>query len=188
MHGATPEERFVAKIDKSDDGCWNWTNVVSGTYGRFYVDGKHVQAHRFSYELYVGPIPDGLDLDHLCRNRLCVNPAHLEPVTRQENILRGCRARGQKTHCVNGHEYTPENTYTSANSPNHRFCRACALNSSRRAQNYQGNPPNALRTHCPQGHEYTEENTYRATTGGRVCRECTRVHAREYRARKGAHK
>lgn len=118
----TREERFWSKVQKTDT-CWLWSGCILTTgYGQFSVaDGKRVSAHRFSYELLVGPIPDGLDLDHVrargCTNRHCVNPDHLEPVTRGENIRRGQTGlvRGSqqraKTHCPRGHEYTPENTY-----------------------------------------------------------------------------
>ena len=78
---ATPEERFWAKVDKTDD-CWLWTaNRTNAGYGHFWLDRRMVLAHRFAYELLIGPIPDGLTLDHLCRVRACVNPAHLEAVT-----------------------------------------------------------------------------------------------------------
>jgi len=86
-------ERFMTKVaihgDQPED-CWEWTAGENGVgYGRFHVDGRLVYPHRFAYELYVGPIPEGLDLDHVCRNRRCVRPSHLEPVTRRENLLRG---------------------------------------------------------------------------------------------------
>lgn len=86
------EERFWEKVDTSAGplGCWPWT--ASGSrdgYGQFSADGRGVRAHRFAYELLVGPIPEGLQLDHLCRNPGCVNPAHLEPVTGWENTMRG---------------------------------------------------------------------------------------------------
>lgn len=86
-------ERFWAKFDRDPvTGCWNWTAAVDpGTgYGKFHVaPGETANAHRVAYELLAGPVPDGLDLDHLCRTRACVNPAHLEPVTRRVNLLRG---------------------------------------------------------------------------------------------------
>lgn len=87
-------DRFVAKVDNFDvDGCWLWVGAIDKNtgYGRFHAgDGRRtVNAHRFAYETFVGPIPPGLDLDHLCRVRACVRPSHLEPVTRRENLLRG---------------------------------------------------------------------------------------------------
>lgn len=86
-----PIQRFVAKVDfNGRDGCWEWTGATDPTgYGRFFVDGTMQYAHRWSYETFVGPIPAGLDIDHLCRVRRCVCPGHLEAVTRRENLLRG---------------------------------------------------------------------------------------------------
>lgn len=88
------EDRFWSKVNKTDT-CWLWTRCRDGHgYGQFVLrDQKKVLAHRFAYELVVGPIPEGLDIDHLCRVRLCCNPAHLEPVTRSENLYRGWAAR-----------------------------------------------------------------------------------------------
>src|ERR1035437_6893898 len=101
--------RFWAKVDKTED-CWNWTAHTDGMgYGQLAKPGQHgglVVAHRFAYELLVGPIPEGLQLDHLCRNRACVNPDHLEPVTRRVNILRGVgfgAVNAKKTECPRGH-------------------------------------------------------------------------------------
>lgn len=88
--------RFWAKVDKrGPDDCWLWlaNKTAPNGHGRFSTGGSMVMAHRFAYELLVGPIPDGLVIDHLCRVRLCVNPKHLEPVTAVENIKRGWRDR-----------------------------------------------------------------------------------------------
>lgn len=125
------EQRFWAKVDRSGD-CWEWRAFRGRDgYGRFHVgrdesgNKKKWNAHRVAYELIVGSIPEGLDLDHLCRNRGCVNPAHLEPVTRRENLMRGetiVAAAAAKTHCVHGHEYTPENTIIDGRG---RRCREC---------------------------------------------------------------
>src|SRR5258708_2446189 len=94
--------------------CWTWTGWLSDKGYAIALFGKRkVKLHRFAYELLVGPIPDGLLPDHLCRNRACINPAHLECVTNRENILRGvglAAVNAKKTHCVNGHAFTSENT------------------------------------------------------------------------------
>lgn len=89
-----------------EDGCWGWTGSPNGNgYGHARVDGKTYVAHRYVYQSTVGPIPEGLQLDHLCRNRMCVNPSHLEPVTHRENVLRGqghAAINARKTHCSCG--------------------------------------------------------------------------------------
>ena len=125
-------ERFWEKVDRrGDDECWNWTaSCHPPRYGQFGIrHGVIVRAHRFAYELLVGPIPEGLHLDHLCRNPSCVNPAHLEPVTPGENVRRGEPAT--KTCCVNGHEYTEANTYRSPKT-GRRQCRICRRDAVRR--------------------------------------------------------
>jgi hypothetical protein len=126
-----PVERFWAKVEKTDT-CWLWTAALnSNSYGHIDVDGHSVKAHRFSYELLVGPVPEGLDLDHLCRVRHCVRPDHLQPVTRPTNILRGngMGARhSRQTHCVHGHPLSGNNLLYSSNGTQcgrPRFARRC---------------------------------------------------------------
>lgn len=106
MRSRPEAERFWSKVDKTDT-CWLWTAALVKGYGRFTSDVRQMGAHRWSYEALVGPIPEGLTLDHLCRNPRCVNPDHLEPVTQRENVARIPR----KTHCPQGHPFTAENTY-----------------------------------------------------------------------------
>ena len=120
-------DRFHQKyaIDTAS-GCWQWTAATTTGYGRVKWHGVVHTAHRLAYEHYVGDIPDGLEIDHLCRNRGCINPAHLEPVSRRENILRGISpsAIGARvTHCPKGHPYDEANTYTTPSGRRH--CREC---------------------------------------------------------------
>jgi hypothetical protein len=141
MKPSDPVERFFKRVSpEPNSGCWLWTgNAIPAGYGQFRVgsmaDGsrRYVMAHRFSFEAAKGAIPKGMCLDHLCRMPLCVNPDHLEPVTRGENVRRGltgnpetnggARHNRSKTHCPKGHPYNPENTYV--NRLGHRSCRAC---------------------------------------------------------------
>ena len=124
------EQHFITE---PNCGCWLWTGALDrGGYGRCGQD----KAHRVSYYLFKGDIPEGLDLDHLCRVRSCVNPDHLEPVTRSINCLRGDTGKvggnGAKTHCLQGHEYTEENTYLDSKGKRH--CIKCKKLAYRRWQ------------------------------------------------------
>lgn len=125
--------RLWSRVEKTDS-CWLWHGSCGlNGYGMITQtrDGvtKRWMVHRLAYELVRGVIPEGLELDHLCRTVNCVNPAHLEPVTHQENCLRGvslAAENAQKTHCKRGHEFTPENTYIQMyRGRPRRKCRAC---------------------------------------------------------------
>jgi hypothetical protein len=120
--------RITQDVDVVENQCWLWRGQLNGSgYGRTTYGRSHEQlAHRLAYRLWVGEIPAGYTIDHLCRNRACVNPVHLEPVTNKENILRGegvAARRARQTHCKRGHEFTPENTRTTAKGS--RVCRTC---------------------------------------------------------------
>ena len=115
-----------------NNGCWEWiASINHGGYGLFKFNNKMIITHRFIYEYYHGSICPDLTIDHLCRNRKCVNPVHLEQVTQQVNISRGNTGKHHnhynkfKTHCPQGHPYSEENTYRFKNS---RKCKTCVSN------------------------------------------------------------
>jgi HNH endonuclease len=124
---------LCARLEKDANGCWVWQDARfrSGGYGAVRIRQRTHRVHRLLYEALVGPISPGLELDHLCRQAACANPAHLEPVTHTENVRRGLRGR-LVTECARGHAYTPENTGYATNGT--RFCREC---SRIRARNYK---------------------------------------------------
>ena len=118
------DERFWSKVDRSSGlfTCWTFNGARNADdYGAFRFEGATRLAHRVSYMVLVGPIPDGLELDHLCRNHSCVNPAHLEPVTGKENVHRGLHGV-LATHCPQGHAYEEADTYVHMRR---RYCRIC---------------------------------------------------------------
>ena len=139
-------ERLERKLTRDPSGCWIWTGALTPEgYGSIRNKGMgSTMVHREVYEHLVAPIPDALQIDHLCRNRACCNPQHLEPVTTRENTLRGAgptALNAAKTHCIRGHELSGPNLYTSPDG--RRRCRSCrhaddkhryALNGAERAR------------------------------------------------------
>lgn len=144
-HSFSPKyvARFMQKVEvDATTGCWNWTAAtVTAGYGKV-TNGlgrpaRSLYAHRVSYEIHREPIPMGLVIDHLCENKRCVNPDHLEAVPSSVNTLRGTSVaaiNSLKTHCKHGHEFTPENTYVHYSSRRgwRRGCRQCKRDSDRR--------------------------------------------------------
>lgn len=132
-------DRIAERVALTDSGCVIWlASLDIGGYGQIGVGSKvdgsarKVKVHRALYELVIGPIPLGLDLDHLCRNRACCRPDHLEPVTRRENLARGMGLVGEqlrRDHCPRNHPYTPANTYMHKGA---RVCRACKAERARK--------------------------------------------------------
>jgi hypothetical protein len=143
----SPIERFLRQIAPTQlvpelGPCWLWTGAISKGYGRFgitiaFKSYRMLQAHRWAYEYWIGLIPAGLELDHLCRVRACVNPNHLEPVTTRINLLRGrgiSARNAAKTHCPEGHSYIPINTFLQRGRKESlgRVCLTCRRERDRR--------------------------------------------------------
>lgn len=118
--------RFVSAVEPSIEGCWEWQRALDNGYGRFWLDGRSRMAHVVSYEMFVGPIPEGKHIDHLCRNRRCVRPSHLEPVDLVTNVLRGeglSARNARKDECLHGHPLSGDNLYVTPNGA--RQCKQC---------------------------------------------------------------
>lgn len=192
----TPARRFWAKVERTPT-CWLWTGANDGRhgYGHVWFGGRYQAAHRVSYQLEVGSIPEGLVLDHLCRNPPCVRPDHLEAVTPRTNTLRGvggAAEKAQRTHCPAGHPYDTANTYRD--KANRRYCRTCiaarkrspaykALARIREQQRWADRPRHAplprgrppTKTHCIRGHELSGSNIRARKPYGRACLACERM-------------
>jgi len=171
------EQRFDAKWAPRPDGCreWSASRTPSG-YGKFFIEGRLVPAHQYAYERAYGPVPQGLVIDHLCRNRFCVNPDHLEAVPQRVNLARGMSPpaiANRRGTCGKGHPYTVRG--------GRNFCSICTRENERRrgARRKAARLARGLKgpaTHCRNGHLFTQETTAWITRGdgkrSRYCRLC----------------
>jgi hypothetical protein len=127
VHKCGTVDRFWDKVDMTYS-CWYWRANKRGGYGQFWYEGRFVGAHRYAYELLVGKIPEGLHIDHLCKNKSCVNPAHLDPTTNRDNLLRAgtnpAAVNAIKTHCIKGHELKGNNLHINKKTGQRR-CNHC---------------------------------------------------------------
>jgi len=171
------------------DGCWPWFGRTNWKgYGIVRLPNRSSgQAHRWLYQQVYGAIAPTLTLDHLCGNRACVRPDHLEPVTPRTNTLRGdgpAARNARKTHCIQGHPLADARKILGRSGQPWRICVHCERSRSMGAV-LSGYVPPALRTHCPQGHPYDAENT-RVSAQGRKCRECGRAGWRNWKRKQQA--
>lgn len=175
-------QRF--KIDE-ESGCWIWTGAARGIgYGAFHYRNKQTSAHRFSYELFHGPISND-HIHHVCENKACVNPAHLQDLTRRDHILvtptSPLSEKAGKTHCMRGHPLSGENLYVSPD--NHRHCRICTTNSQNEWKR-KNKEPIPERTHCKRGHPWVPEN-WCVFRDRKQCKACHQIHMAEFKRRAG---
>lgn len=169
----------MAHVDSIDE-CWVWTGTRNRQgYGQFR-DGRMVKAHRWIWEYHNGPIPEELELDHLCRIRACVNPAHLEPVTHRDNSRRTMKGLCRRSHPLEGPDADVRVGKGGA-----RVCRACVRITTTAARRRDGVPQRTLAsdTHCVAGHPWAPENTYWTRHSSRQCRACANEKMKQaYRA------
>lgn len=178
-------ERFLSRIAILDNGCWNYTFSKCQGYGVFYIRSngktKSYRAHRVSWEIFKGKIPEGMVLDHICRNKGCVNPSHLRVVSCKINTIENsdgpAAINAKKNACPRGHLFAGENLYISPVGA--RMCKKCMAES--RARFKKSNPvktsniSNKNKTHCHRGHEFNEKNTRVTIRDGspeRSCKAC----------------
>lgn len=190
------EMRFKSKVQPREDGCWDWlgSHFKATGYALFNLkmsDGvwRPTTAHRVAHTIYKGPIPDGLHIDHLCRNRRCVNPDHLEAVPQKVNTARGMTpsAIASRTDlCLKGHPLTEKNVYRRPGRPDKRECRTCMKERER----LRGDPDldrdafYAEGRRCAHDHLLDEGNVIWEANGRYRCKVCHYEAIRRYRAKK----
>lgn len=182
------KKRFLSHVRFDASGCWIWQSAQRNGYGQFRWNRKSISSHRTSYLLFIGEVEKGKHLHHACKNKLCVNPEHLALVTPKEHCRLDNNACGQnaaKTHCKNGHEFTPENTKIRPDGA--RSCKICCRAAVRRSYEKKhpdrkgrtGRPKGVnLKTHCPQGHPLEGDNLI-VDGYSRKCRICTNAVQRD---------
>lgn len=174
--------RMQSKIAIDENRCWNWLGAKNSRgYGQVSVAGVSKSIHRTTYAMLVGPIPDGLQIDHLCRNKSCCNPAHLEPVTAHVNTLR--RPDVNKSHCIHGHELTEDNLIVRERRDGYsmRNCRTCAQNQRKARPQYS---PNVLADGDERHGTTTGYNYFKCRCA--PCRSAFAAYMREYRKRRAS--
>lgn len=175
------EQRLFGRVRLQPSGCWEWVGARDkGGYGRVSLDGRTVRTHRIMFVAFQGPIPDGLECHHRCRNRACCNPAHLELLSRHENAS----LAQQRTHCKRGHEFTPETT--RFDSDGKRRCRICA---SARDAERRSRPGFLAERRTRYAEQRDEINARRREqfAADPELRERRRKYLREWRARQREH-
>lgn len=170
-------DRFFDKISADASGCWIWTRQSRDGYGRIFIDSRPRLAHRVSYEHFIGDIPRDMELDHLCRNTVCVNPTHLEAVSHLENVRRG--ALGVlRSPSLNEHLSRIRTGKPRAWTPEWRAKIQVARDKHSQLARE--------RTHCRRGHAWNEANTIRYSNGSRQCRTCLQAAQARWRGRRKA--
>jgi hypothetical protein len=170
----TTPEQIKSSVKVDENGCWLYQGRICKTTG--YANHHNKWIHRASYEIFKGPIPEGLQIDHLCMVRSCVNPDHLEAVTHKVNTLRGnsiSAINARKTHCPKGHPYEGSNLL--GHNPSVRLCKTCHREGEFLRKRLANGIPLEINhdTHCKNGHIRTVENTYiRPDNGYRMCKDC----------------